>query len=114
MLADHIKLSNRTAFEILQAEDAAVEVYRVTAHWYYIAVARCFDHWAEDVRVIHRRHIPGRFTTLHEAIDAMKATADSYDAELAAMLETERREAKAEDYLMRRNDPFDPLYWDER
>ncbi len=112
MLADTLKLSHRVAFEFFHAEDAALELYRVTPDWYYIVVACCFDHYADAFRVINRKAVTGRFADLEEGMAALHAMADGYDGELAAMLESEQREAEAEDFIMRRNDPFDPVYWE--
>ena len=111
MLAHSIRITDRTAYEFYRAEAVTLELYRATSDWLYIVEAKEGPVYDDEIHVIHRKAVPGRFATLGAGMVGLTLAAANAEQAVKAWLEEDERRAKAEDLVMRRNDPGDPLYW---
>lgn len=111
MLTYSHRISDRAAFEFYRMYEARLELYRAAADWFYIIEAHTPDHLPEDMPVIIRRAMPGKYASEAEGVAAVVAYAETVEQELRFRLEDWAREAAAEDLRERRNDPGDVLYW---
>jgi len=111
MLTYSHRISDRAAFEFYRMYESRLELYRAAAEWFYIIEAHTPDHLPEDMPVIVRRALPGKYASEAEGVAAVVVYADAVEQELRFQLEDWAREAAAEDLRERRTDPCDPLFW---
>ena len=111
MLIHSHDLTDRAAYEVFDAYEARLELYRVTTNWFYIVVALFPPYPDEPGNYIVRRALPGRFTSEGEGIEGLTDMAATIEQETRDEVARQIAEAEAEGLRERRNDPSDPLYW---